>query len=44
MESFVAKEPARLKDEMRLNEFALQLCRTHGIPERDTNGRPANIL
>jgi hypothetical protein len=29
---------------MRLNEFALQLCRTHGIPERDTNGRPANIF
>ena len=36
--------PAILKDEMHLNEFALQLCRTHGIPERDTNGRPANIF
>jgi hypothetical protein len=30
MDSFVPKEPAILKDEMRLNEFALQLCRTHG--------------
>jgi hypothetical protein len=44
MDSFVPKEPAILKDEMHLNEFALQLCRTHGIPERDTNGRPANIF
>jgi hypothetical protein len=44
MDSFVAKEPAIVKDEMRLNEFALQLCLTHGIPERDTNGRPANIF
>jgi hypothetical protein len=26
MDSFVPKEPAILKDEMRLNEFALQLC------------------
>jgi hypothetical protein len=44
MDSFVPKEPAILKDEMHLNEFALQLCHTHGIPERDTNGRPANIF
>jgi hypothetical protein len=45
MDSFVPKEPAILKDEMRLNEFALQLvCRTHGIAERDTNGCPANIF
>jgi hypothetical protein len=44
MDSFVPKELAILKDEMHLNEFALQLCRTHGIPERDTNGRPANIF
>jgi hypothetical protein len=44
MDSFVPKEPAILKDEMRLNEFALQLCCTHGIPERDTNSRPANIF
>jgi hypothetical protein len=29
---------------MHLNEFALQLCCTHGIPERDTNGCPANIF
>ena len=28
MDSFVPKELAILKDEMRLNEFALQLCRT----------------
>jgi hypothetical protein len=44
MDSFVPKEPAILKDEMRLNEFALQLCCTHGMPEPDTNGRPANIF
>jgi hypothetical protein len=44
MDSFVPKELAILKDEMSLNEFALQLCRTRGIPERDTNGRPANIF
>jgi hypothetical protein len=31
MDSFVPKEPTILKDEMRLNEFALQLCCTHGI-------------
>jgi hypothetical protein len=42
--SVVPKEPVILKDEMCLNEFALQLCRTHGIPERDTNGHPANIF
>jgi hypothetical protein len=42
--SFFPKEPAILKDEMHLNEFALQLCHTHGIPECDTNGRPANIF
>jgi hypothetical protein len=29
MDSLVPKEPAILKDEMRLNEFALQSCRTH---------------
>jgi hypothetical protein len=44
MDSFVPKEPAILKDEMHLNEFALQLCRTHGIPEHDMNGHPANIF
>jgi hypothetical protein len=44
MDSLVPKEPAILKDEMHLNEFALQLCCTHGIPERDTNGHPANIF
>jgi hypothetical protein len=44
MDRFVPKEPVILKDEMRLNEFALQLCRTHGIPERDMNGHPAKIL
>jgi hypothetical protein len=44
MDSFLPKEPAILKDEMHLNEFALQLCRTHGIPECDTNGCPANIF
>jgi hypothetical protein len=44
MDSLVPKEPAILKGEMHLNEFALQLCRIHGIPERDTNGRPANIF
>jgi hypothetical protein len=44
IDSLVPKEPAILKDEMRLNEFALQLCRTHRIPEHDTNGRPANIF
>jgi hypothetical protein len=31
MDSSVPKEPAILKDEMHLNEFALQLCHTHGI-------------
>jgi hypothetical protein len=44
MDSLVPKEPAILKDEMHLNEFALQLCHTHGIPEPDTNGHPANIF
>jgi hypothetical protein len=44
VDSFVPKEPSILKDEMCLNEFALQLCHTHGIPECDMNGRPANIL
>jgi hypothetical protein len=44
MDSFVPKELAILKDEMCLNEFALQLCRTHGIPEHDRNCRPANIF
>jgi hypothetical protein len=28
MDSIVPKEPAILKDEMCLNEFALQLCHT----------------
>ncbi len=41
---FVLKEPAILKDEMHLNEFALQLCCTHGIPECDTNSHPTNIF
>jgi hypothetical protein len=44
IDSLVPKEWTILKDEMRLNEFALQLSRTHGIPERDTNGRPTNIF
>jgi hypothetical protein len=44
IDSFVPKEPTILKDEMRLNEFALQLCHTYGIPECDTNGYPANIF
>jgi hypothetical protein len=44
MDSLVPKEPAILKDEMHLNEFALQLCHTHGLAERDTNGHPANII
>jgi hypothetical protein len=44
VDSFVPKEPTILKDEMCLNEFALQLCRTHGIPECDTNGHPTNIF
>jgi hypothetical protein len=44
IDSFVPKEPAILNDEMHLNEFALQLCCTHGIPEHDTNGHPANIF
>jgi hypothetical protein len=44
IDSFVCKELAILKNEMHLNEFALQLCCTHGIPERDTNSRPANIF
>jgi hypothetical protein len=33
MDSFVPKEPAILKDEIHLNEFALLLCHTQGIPE-----------
>jgi hypothetical protein len=44
IDSFVPRELTILKDGMCLNEFALQLCRTHVIPERDTNGRPANIF
>jgi hypothetical protein len=44
IDSLVAKEPTILKDEMHLNEFALQLCCTYGIPEHDTNGHPANIF
>jgi hypothetical protein len=44
MDSFVPKEPAILKDEMHLNELALQLCLTHGIPEHDTKGHPANMF
>jgi hypothetical protein len=44
IDSLVPKEPTILKDEMCLNEFALQLCHTHGKPEHDTNGRPANIF
>jgi hypothetical protein len=44
IDSLVPKEPTIVKDEMHLNEFALQLCRTHGMPECDTNGCPANIF
>jgi hypothetical protein len=44
IDSLLPKEPTILKDEMHLNEFALQLCCTHGIPEHDTNGHLANIL
>jgi hypothetical protein len=36
MDSSLPKEPAILKDETCLNEFALQLCCAHGIPEHDT--------
>jgi hypothetical protein len=42
MDSFVPKEPEILRDEMHLNEFALQLCCTHGIPECDMKGCPTN--
>jgi hypothetical protein len=41
-DSFVPKEPEILKDEMHLNEFALQLCCTHGIPECDMKGHPTD--
>jgi hypothetical protein len=44
MASFLPKEPSILKDEMHLNEFALQLCHAHGIPERDMKSHPANIF
>jgi hypothetical protein len=44
MDSFLPKEPAILQDERHLNEFALQLCHTHGIPEHDTKGQPAYIV
>jgi hypothetical protein len=44
MDSFLSKELAILKDEMQLNKFALKLCRTHGIPDRDTKGHQANIF
>ncbi len=44
VDSLVPKEPTILKDAMCLNEFALQLCCTHGIPEHDTNGHPGNIF
>jgi hypothetical protein len=44
MDSSLPKEPAILKDERHLNEFALQLCRAHGIPEYEIKGCPANIF
>jgi hypothetical protein len=44
MDSSLPKEPAILKDERHLNEFALQLCRAHGIPEYEIKSRPANIF
>jgi hypothetical protein len=44
MDSSLPKELAILKDERHLNEFALQLCRTHGILEHDIKGHPANIF
>jgi hypothetical protein len=44
IDSLVPKEPTILKDEICLNEFALQLRCTHGIPERDTNSHPAHIF
>jgi hypothetical protein len=44
MDSSLPKEPAILKDERHLNEFALQLCCAHGIPEHDIKGHPANIF
>jgi hypothetical protein len=44
IDSSLPKEPAILKDERHLNEFALQLCHTHGIPERETKVCPTNIF
>jgi hypothetical protein len=44
IDSLVPKEPTILKGEMHLNELALQLCHTHGIPEHDMKGCPANIF
>jgi hypothetical protein len=44
MDSFVPKEPAILKDEMRLNEFALQLYRTHGIQNVIRTAVPLTFL
>jgi hypothetical protein len=44
MDSFLPKELAILKDERHLDEFALQLCHTHIIPEHNTKGHPANIF
>jgi hypothetical protein len=44
MDISLPKEPAILVNERCLNEFALQLCHTHGIPEHDMKGCPANIF
>jgi len=36
--------PAIVNDQKRLDMFALQLCREHKLPVRDSQGRPANIF
>jgi hypothetical protein len=36
--------PTIMGDTRRINDFALKLCRDHGIPEYLSDGRPSNIF
>jgi hypothetical protein len=36
--------PTIMGDTRRINDFALKLCRDHGIPEHRADGRPSNIF
>jgi hypothetical protein len=44
MDSLVPKEPAILKIEIRLNEFALQLCRTYAYQNVIRRAVPLTFL